>query len=319
MRTLCPVPYWCGPESFGHSAAGVATMRRVRLLFALLLGLAVAVPATAAASPSQAPANPTLVGIRAAQHPGFDRIVYDFAGGLPTHVNLRYVRTLTADGSGLPVRIAGRAILELSMFPAQAHVGAGVSTAPGRLAFPYKNIMTTVRSGDFEGYVTYGIGLANRTKYTVTRLTNPDRVVVDSKTAFTTTAKRMWLLNQPRFIANTSPFFTPRNRPVRTSAPATGVMDRIFAGPTEGEKALGLRLVRSRATGFTKLRISDAVARVQLTGGCSSGGSTVTIAGEIMPSLRQFPSVRWVKIYDPSGQTERPWGHTDSIPTCLEP
>jgi len=44
-----------------------------------------------------------------------------------------------------------------------------------------------------------------------------------------------------------------------------------------------------------------------------------TIANEIMPTLKQFSSVRWVKIYDPAGHTERPTGHTDSIPTCLEP
>jgi hypothetical protein len=29
--------------------------------------------------------------------------------------------------------------------------------------------------------------------------------------------------------------------------------------------------------------------------------------------------VHWVKIYDPSGHTERPYGHTDSIPQSLEP
>jgi hypothetical protein len=61
------------------------------------------------------------------------------------------------------------------------------------------------------------------------------------------------------------------------------------------------------------------VARVQLTGGCSSGGSTVTIAGEIMPTLRQLGTVDWVKIYDPAGHTEHPLGHQDSIPACLEP
>ncbi|MGH3333247.1 MAG: hypothetical protein ACRDPJ_18260, partial [Nocardioidaceae bacterium] len=61
------------------------------------------------------------------------------------------------------------------------------------------------------------------------------------------------------------------------------------------------------------------IARVQLTGGCNSGGSTVTIAGEIMPTLRQFGSVDWVKIYGPAGHTETPNGRSDSIPVCLEP
>jgi hypothetical protein len=38
-----------------------------------------------------------------------------------------------------------------------------------------------------------------------------------------------------------------------------------------------------------------------------------------MPTLKQFPSVHWVKIYDQNGQTERPSGHSDSIPFSLEP
>jgi hypothetical protein len=45
----------------------------------------------------------------------------------------------------------------------------------------------------------------------------------------------------------------------------------------------------------------------------------VTIADEITPTLRQLAAVRWVKIYDPAGHTERPTGHSDSVPICLEP
>ena len=112
---------------------------------------------------------------------------------------------------------------------------------------------------------------------------------------------------------------TAVNAPVLPATPATGVMDRIFAGPVPREDARGLRLLRSEATGFTRLGVRAGVARVQLVGGCISGGSTVTIAGEIMPSLRQFSTVDFVKIYDPAGRTENPTGQVDSIPACLEP
>lgn len=47
------------------------------------------------------------------------------------------------------------------------------------------------------------------------------------------------------------------------------------------------------------------MARVQLAGKLSSGGSTFTIANKIMPTLKQFRSVRWVKIYDQAGQHSR--------------
>ena len=94
----------------------------------------------------------------------------------------------------------------------------------------------------------------------------------------------------------------------------------MFAGPTPAELAGGLTFVASEATGFSNITIgSNKVARVRLTGGADSQGSTLTIASEIFPLLKQFPTVRWVKIYDPNGQTEVPNGQSDSIPVGLEP
>ena len=148
---------------------------------------------------------------------------------------------------------------------------------------------------------------------------HPNRVVVDIRAGFRTTNRKVYFFNSRRFVANTEPFFTPRMRPVRPSAAAVGVLDRLFAGPVGSERAHGLRLLRSHATGFTKLTIRNDIARVRLTGGCNSNGSTATIAGEIMPTLRQFASVDWVKIYDPAGHTGSPTGHMDSIPDCLNP
>jgi hypothetical protein len=190
---------------------------------------------------------------------------------------------------------------------------------PERKAFPLPNIMTTVRAGDFEAVTTYGIGLAKRTPFQVSTLQNPSRVVIDIRAAFPTVDRKVFFFNRDNFVNNVSPFFSPRLRPVRPLSPATGVMDRLFAGPLASEKADGLRLLRSHANGYAGLAIADGVARVRLTGGCNSDGSTVSVAGEVMPTLRQFGSVDWVKILDPAGSTENPTGHTDSIPACLEP
>lgn len=290
-------------------------MKILRFLFLLLLtGLVIPAVAPGSAPAAQAPTR--VVDIRAAHHPGFDRVVFEFSRRLPSSVRVRYVDELIGDPSGLPVRIAGRAILAVRFFPTNA---VGGSTAPARKAFALPNVMTTVQSGDFEAVTTFGIGLAKRTRFHVSTLRNPSRVVIDIRAAFPTVNRKVYFLNQDRFVAGREPFFVPRLRPVRASTPATGVMDRLFAGPLRSEKADGLRLLRSRATGFTDLRIRDGIARVQLTGGCSSGGSTATIAGEIMPTLRQFGSVDWVKIYSPAGRTEIPTGNTDSIPVCLEP
>ena len=55
------------------------------------------------------------------------------------------------------------------------------------------------------------------------------------------------------------------------------------------------------------------------TVGTTDPSATFTVANLIRPTLRQFSNVDYVKIYDPSGHTERPTGRSDSIPACLEP
>jgi hypothetical protein len=245
-----------------------------------------------------------------------DRVVFEFRGGIPSDVRAQYVDKLIGDASGRPVRIAGRAILQVRFEPT---TWIGGIPAPKRRAFALPNVMTVVRSGLFEGVTTYGIGLAKRTRVEVREQPGRSRVVVVIRAAFPTVDRKVYFLDEDRFVANTEPFFVSRLRPVRASAPARGVLERLFAGPLDREKAHGLRLVRSRAKYFAELSIRDRIARVRLVGGCSSGGSTVTIAGEIMPTLRQFATVDWVKIYGPGGHTADPTGPTDSIPECLNP
>lgn len=283
----------------------------------LAVAAALVVPLAATGPAPAAPPVPMLVGISAARVGDVDRVVFEFAGGLP-RVRARYVDELVGDASGLPVRIAGRAVLRLRFSPADAHDADG-PTVTGRRAFGLPNVMTAVRAGDFEAVTTYGLGLARRSPYDVATLRNPPRVVVDVDAEFPTEERKVWFFHEQRFVDNQEPFFVPRSRPVRVHAPATGVMDRLFAGPLPREKTNGLRLLRSRATSFADLSIESGVARVRLVGGCSSGGSTVTIAGSIMPTLRQFPSADWVKIYDPAGGTASPSGSSDSIPDCLNP
>ena len=262
---------------------------------------------------------PRLVAITAGHHPGYDRVVFGFSGPVPARRNIRYVSRLIADPSGRRIAIAGRAILEVSLSLAEAHTGTGAGSAPDRMTFALPNVMIAVRSGDFESVVSYGIGLAARASFHVFTLTKPSRVVVDVAAPFRTTLKRVYFVNRANFSVGREPYFTSVLRPVPVSTPATGLMDRLFAGPTPSEASRSLAFLASRATGFTGLSISGGVARVRLTGGCSSGGSTASIVDEIGPTLKQLPTVRYVKIYDPAGHTENPTGLIDSRPGCLEP
>ena len=130
----------------------------------------------------------------------------------------------------------------------------------------------------------------------------------------------VYFTNTDRYAVGTEPYedAVTRNVPAPASLPEA-VLTQLFLGPTAAERANGLEVVLSGTTGFSQLTIQDGVARVYLTGACNSGGATYTIGNLITANLKQFPEIRWIKIYDENGQTETPDGQSSSIPLCLEP
>jgi hypothetical protein len=94
-------------------------------------------------------------------------------------IEAQYVNKLIGDASGLPVKISGNAILQLTMRPAQAHNDQGRSTAPTRIKYGLRNVKEVASAGDFEGVLSYGIGLAHKSEIRVMTLAQPSRVVVD--------------------------------------------------------------------------------------------------------------------------------------------
>jgi hypothetical protein len=285
------------------------------------LGAGTATAATAgAAAGATAPAAPTLTQIRAAHHLGYDRLVFQFSGGVPAQHSARYVSQVIADPSGLPVHVAGSAVLRVAFSPVTGHDARGLATyGAAQRTYALPGIIQVVNAGDFEAVVSFGVGMARAEPFRMFTLTGPSRVVIDVRTPYWTVPVRDYFLNTHRFATGQAPYTQAVYRPVIPPATAFGAMQRLFAGPAQPELTGGLRFVSSGAAGFKNLTIRDGVARVQLTGRISSGGSAFTIANEIMPTLKQFPSVHWVKIYDRFGHTERPSGHSDSIPFSLEP
>jgi hypothetical protein len=280
--------------------------------FATLGGVIAAPTATALAS---GPAYPTiLVAIRAAHHPGYDRLVFQFRGRLPLQRSVSYVPQVIGDPSGKVIPVVGNARLLVRFYSANGHTATGKpSYGPRWRTYALPEIIQVANAGDFEAVLRFGVGVAKREPFHVFTLANPSRFVIDISTPFRTTFVSDY------FAAGKPPAARAAIRPVIPPAVAFGALQRLYAGPTQPELAAGLRFITSQTTGFTKVTISDRVARVYLTGGCNSGGSTFTVANEIIPTLKQFSSVRWVKIYSPYGRTQRPTGHSDSIPACLEP
>ena len=297
-------------------------VRAVAMMVALVgLSAGTITAATAgAAGAVPVPVAPTITQISAQHHFGHDTLVFQFRGGVPAKYTARYVSQLTADPSGMPVNLVGSALLRVTFSPAVGHNAAGAVTYGAALrTFALPELIQVVKAGDFESVLSFGVGVAKAEPFRIYALPRAGQVVLDIGAPYWTVPVRDYFLNTHRFATGRGPLTEAVYRPVIPPATAFGAMQRLFAGPTQAEQARGLKFVSSGARGFKILSVRDGVARVQLTGNLSSGGSTFTIASEIMPTLKQFRSVHWVKIYDRNGHTERPFGHSDSIPWSLEP
>lgn len=142
---------------------------------ALAPGMAQAAPAptpTPSATVRAPYAQPRLVDVRFARHRTFDRLVFDFRGGVPD-VETRFVRVVREDASGRRVYVPGRVFLLLRFEPARAR------NFPRGVQFvdDLNNVRGFRLVGDYEGVVNVAVGLRRRSDVRVFELGN--RVVLD--------------------------------------------------------------------------------------------------------------------------------------------
>ena len=157
----------------------------MRLVRTLVVTSLVTVVLALAAAPAGAQSTPTLVDVRVGRHPGFDRVVFEFRGGLPDH-RISYVDQLVEDGTGRPVSVAGAADLQVVFQGANAHEEDGSpSLSPRRLSPGLPAVKEVAQVGDFEAVVGYGIGIDRRRPVTVSTLSGPSRLVIDVATTGT--------------------------------------------------------------------------------------------------------------------------------------
>jgi hypothetical protein len=128
----------------------------------------------------------------------------------------------------------------------------------------------------------------------------------------------VYFANRARYNANTPPFEVTGKRWARTSMLPQSALNEYFKGPGATERfSYGWIAIYNGFTGYSRLDIREGVAHVYLTGSCAPEGRDFNIADLITLNLKQFPEIRFVKIYDQSGQTQNPAGSSDSEPFCL--
>ncbi len=125
----------------------------------------------------------TVTALRIGRHDGFDRVVYEFGGkGMPGW-KVQYVDTAVQDGSGKPLTVAGRSILEVLISGAAYPHDSGVQeySGPDPLRDPTATVVSEVHlATTFEGVTQSFVGVnADKPAFRVFALNSPTRIVVD--------------------------------------------------------------------------------------------------------------------------------------------
>ncbi len=154
---------------------------------------------------------------------------------------------------------------------------------------------------------------------TITRTPTPTRTRIPTATPAYKLIN-VYFVNKFRYTNNLPPFEVAGKRWAHSNMLPQSALNEYFKGPGSTERFVyGWIALYNGFTGYSKLEIRDGVAHVFLTGTCTPEGRDFTIANLIMLNLKQFPEIRFVKIYDENGATQDPNGLSDSIPACLQP
>jgi hypothetical protein len=125
---------------------------------------------------------PMLVAIRTGSHDGYDRVVLEFRNDLPSW-RVGYVDEVTSE-SGATVPLEGSASLFVQVDPAWAHdqntpPHEATYTGPRSLTPGYPTLRQVRWVDEFEGHLTFGIGLQRQVGFRVVELRGPSRLAID--------------------------------------------------------------------------------------------------------------------------------------------
>lgn len=125
-----------------------------------------------------------LVGVRTSRHPGYDRVVFDLGGTGRPGWRVEYVSRPTADGSGEPVILRGKAFLRVTLRGLGLPYDTGIEPiGDDTTRFPgtgTRAVAEIAPGGVFEGDQQAFIGLTGTERpFRVFTRTTPARVCVD--------------------------------------------------------------------------------------------------------------------------------------------
>lgn len=119
--------------------------------------------------------------VRVGTHPGYDRIVFQFEGGIPAMDVKVGKPPFTYDPSGLPMPVAGTDFLVFLLRGGTGLAPDGRVTYDGPTDFTpdYPILVQFIQAGDYEAQSEWVAGLSQPACIRVFTLTGPDRLVID--------------------------------------------------------------------------------------------------------------------------------------------
>jgi hypothetical protein len=146
----------------------------------VLAGVAFGLPpfTTAPKSSPGSGGQAEVFGVATGCRPTFDRFVIRARFATPRY-DVRYRKRIIEDGTGDPVPLLGTKRIRVLIRNARGHTQGGTNLLPDVRTPLCPNLRQIKTAGDFEGVVTFGLGLRRKTGFRVFRLTGPRRIVID--------------------------------------------------------------------------------------------------------------------------------------------
>jgi hypothetical protein len=122
-----------------------------------------------------------LTAVRAAAHPGFDRVVFQFEGTEVPGYRIEYVEEITlGESDDQFLTLQGGALVQATFQgTASDDYRPGTQTVPDISTPGLAQVKQVGLAEDWEGLVRLGVGLDHRAGFRVLELGDPVRVVVD--------------------------------------------------------------------------------------------------------------------------------------------
>jgi len=147
----------------------------------------VSAPASAPAPPKDPAPAGLFVEMRAASHPGYDRLVFEFGGDKPPSHRIEPVDEVRHDPTDKLIPLQGKRFVRVVFDGAVLDTAQWESdpaksrryTGPDRITPGLPLVKEVAIAGSFEAVLSFGVGLSGQAEMKVEVLSSPARLVID--------------------------------------------------------------------------------------------------------------------------------------------